>query len=264
MRCCAKVNEYYQPGDQRAARVRDLFSVIASRYDLINDLQSFGLHRLWKRRLLDSAQARPGSRVLDLCCGTGDVALHFATHGCQVMALDFSEPMLAIARQRAKARGLSIDFVRGDALQLPFSENEFDAVTISYGLRNLADIQGGLREMVRVTKPGGRILVLDFGKPSNRLVRTAYFTYLKYCVPWFGRVLCQNPAAYAYILESLRDYPAQEGIAEFMTTLGCQNARIINLLGGIMIINSGQKPTPERQSTSGPVTNSKSPEFNYD
>jgi demethylmenaquinone methyltransferase/2-methoxy-6-polyprenyl-1,4-benzoquinol methylase len=241
-------NAYYQPGDARAAKVEDLFGRIAGRYDLINDLQSFGLHRLWKRKLAALARVKSGDRALDLCCGTGDVTQRLARAGALATGVDFSEPMLAVARARLPqphAAGLAVEFVRGDALHLPFSENQFDAVTISYGLRNLADFTGGLREMLRVAKPGGRVLVLDFGKPDNAAWRWLYFQYLRWGVPVFGRIFCKNSAAYAYILESLRHYPAQAGVAAAMRQLGCTEVAIYNLLGGVMSINLGRKPRVE-------------------
>lgn len=232
---------FFEPGERRAERVQDLFAVVAPRYDLINDLQSFGLHRFWKSRLLRVAQVRPGDRVLDVCCGTGDVALRFAKAGCGVVGLDFSQPMLRQAEARARAAGLSVSFLQGDALQLPFSDSTFEVVTISYGLRNLASVDGGLAEMHRVARKHGRVLVLDFGKPPNPLLRALYFAYLRHWVPVFGRLVCGDAAPYAYILESLRQYPAQEGVAAAMKKLGCHEVRISNLLGGIMSINSGQK-----------------------
>lgn len=241
-------NAYYQPGDARAAKVEDLFGRIAGRYDLINDLQSFGLHRLWKRKLAALAEVKAGDHALDLCCGTGDVTLQLARADARATGLDFSEPMLAVARSRLRqpqAAGLAVEFLRGDALHLPFSENQFDAVTISYGLRNLADFAGGLREMLRVAKPGGRVLVLDFGKPDNAAWRWFYFQYLRWGVPVFGRIFCKNSAAYAYILESLRHYPAQAGVAATMRQLGCNEVAIYNLLGGVMSINLGRKPRVE-------------------
>jgi ubiquinone/menaquinone biosynthesis methyltransferase len=259
----AMPNSYYEAGQQRAARVEDLFGAIAPRYDLINDLQSFGLHRWWKRRLVRLAGVKPGDRALDLCCGTGDVALAFAAAGIQTTGLDFSEPMLAVARERqtrqpergspepqharqcggaaALESRAPIQFLRGDALHLPFPEAQFDAVTISYGLRNLADFDAGLREMWRVAKPGGRLLVLDFGKPDNAAWRWLYFQHLRWLVPVFGRIFCRNSAAYAYIHESLMHYPAQRGVADKMRELGCADVRIHNLLGGVMSINYGVK-----------------------
>lgn len=234
-------NKYYEPGEQRAALVRDLFAGIAPRYDLINDLQSFGLHRLWKRRLFRLAGVRTGDRVLDVCCGTGDVAFRFAVSGADVVGIDFSGPMLGVARDRSAASGLPVGFVQGDALHLPFPDAQFDVATVSYGLRNLSDVEGGLREMHRVAKPGGRLLVLDFGKPRQPLLRAGYFAYLQFVVPIFGRCLCRDAAAYSYILESLRNYPAQEGIASMMKGLGCRQIRVCNLLGGVMSINYGEK-----------------------
>ena len=244
-------NRFYQPGERRAAKVKDLFAAIAPRYDLINDLQSFGLHRLWKRRLLRLAAVKPGDHLLDLCCGTGDVALQFAKAGANVTALDFSEAMLAVARARSGAAGLPVDWLNGDALALPFPDARFDVVIVSYGLRNLADFKAGLREMHRVTKPGGRILVLDFGKPRRRLLRSAYFAYLRCWVPLFGRMLCGDSATYSYILESLKHYPAQQGVALAMRELRCEQVRIFNLLGGMMSINSGSKAAPSNSRSTG-------------
>src|SRR5438093_5237787 len=159
-------NKFHEPGDQRAARVNDLFAAIAPRYDLINDLQSLGLHRYWKRRLLQLARVRPGERALDLCCGTGDIAFILAAQGAQVVGLELSGPMLAVARARlgaqssvAKAssapRSALSDphFLRGDAMNIPFPDDRFDIVTIAYGLRNLASFEQGLREMWRVARP---------------------------------------------------------------------------------------------------------------
>lgn len=235
-------NEYYEPGEQRAARVRALFNRIAPKYDLINDLQSFGLHRYWKRRLITLARLKPNDAVLDVCCGTGDLALLLAGHSAKVLGVDFTANMLAVARHRNRDSRLSVHFIQGDALSLPFRDRSFDVVTVAYGLRNLADVNTGLSEMQRVARPGARLLVLDFGKPDNGLWRACYFTYLKLFVPILGRVFCGSASAYAYILESLRHYPAQRGVAAQMRELGLINVRIINLLGGIMSINYAEIP----------------------
>ncbi len=235
-------NKYYEPGEQRARKVNDLFARIAKRYDLINDLQSFGLHRYWKRRLLALAHPQPGERALDLCCGTGDVAFALARKGATVDGLDFSEPMLAVARERqARENRTKVTFTQGDAQQTPYADATFEVVTISYGLRNLASFEGGLAEMWRVAKPGGRLLVLDFGVPDNALWRSFYFAYLKCLVPVFGRLFCGDADTHAYILESLKHYPAQRGVAAEMQKLNCRNIQIINLLGGMMSINYGEK-----------------------
>jgi demethylmenaquinone methyltransferase/2-methoxy-6-polyprenyl-1,4-benzoquinol methylase len=254
-------NEFFQPGGRRATRVGDLFGAIAHRYDLINDLQSLGLHRRWKRRVVDLALVRPGDRVLDLCCGTGDLAFLLAQRGARVVGLDFSGPMLGVAAGRSRrwrdarsavgspsglgpggdADDAGLAFLRGDAMRIPLPDGCCDAVAIGYGLRNLADFRVGLEEMWRVTKPGGRVLVLDFGKPPNRIWRALYFSYLQLCVPVCGSVFCGNAAAYAYILESLKHYPAQDGVAAGMRELGAKHTRVVNLLGGAMSINYGEK-----------------------
>jgi demethylmenaquinone methyltransferase/2-methoxy-6-polyprenyl-1,4-benzoquinol methylase len=154
--------------------------------------------------------------------------------------------MLAVARQRNANRSASAEtnprFIQGDAMKLPFAGNSFDTVTVGYGLRNLASWETGLSEMLRVAQPGGRVLVLDFGKPDNAGWRAVYFAYLRLFVPILGRVFCGNASAYAYILESLKHYPAQNGVAEKMRELGMSNVRIINLLGSVMSINYGEKP----------------------
>jgi len=233
-------NSFNVQGDARAARVGQLFASIARRYDLLNDIQSLGLHRRWKQRLVCLAGVQPGDRILDICCGTGDLALRLAAAGAEVEALDFSASMLEVARRRATGRS-NVNFIEGDAMALPFEGERFHAVTVGYGLRNLADWKVGLREMVRVCRPGGRILVLDFGKPDNRLLRGLYFGYLRFMVPLFGLLFCGNAAAYAYILESLLVYPAQRGVAAEMRALGLSDVAVHNLLGGMMSINVGVK-----------------------
>ncbi len=234
-------NPFYQTGEQRAGKVRDLFGTIARRYDLINDLQSLGLHRAWKRRLVGLARLRTSDQALDLCCGTGDVAFALAQTGAEVTGLDFSPAMLDVARARAERQAGRVTFVQGDALRLPFADNAFDAVTISYGLRNLADFEAGLAEMQRVAKPGGRLLVLDFGRPANPVWRGLYFAYLRLAVPVFGRLFAGSADAYAYILESLRHYPGQQGVAELMRRQGLAKVAVHDLLGGAMGIDSAEK-----------------------
>jgi demethylmenaquinone methyltransferase / 2-methoxy-6-polyprenyl-1,4-benzoquinol methylase len=264
-------NIYFEPGQQRARKVHELFERIARRYDLLNDLQSFGLHRHWKEQLVCLTRAHPGLTALDVCCGTGDIALALARSGAAVTGLDFSEEMLAVARTKAEIRrpksesgnpgsepvadactnpGSKVHFIRGDAQKLPFPDQSFDIVTVGYGLRNLADFETGLREMQRVSKPGGRLLVLDFGKPDNALWRAIYFGYLRVFVPLLGLVFCGSASAYAYILESLKHYPAQRGVAAKMLEIGLVNVSILNLLGGVMSINLAEKaggpPTASR------------------
>ena len=232
------VSVYYESGAGRADRVKDLFGDIAPRYDLLNDLQSFGLHRAWKRKVVELAAVGPGARALDVCCGTGDIAVALRGRGAEVVGIDFSVPMLRVAAARDED---GISLMQGDALRLPFADDVFDAVTVGYGLRNLASWQRGLEEMWRVTKPGGRLLVLEFGKPRNAFWRTLYFAYLRGAVPIFGKLFCNNAPAYAYIYESLQHYPGQTGVAEHMRKLGCRETRVIDLVGGAMSINVAVK-----------------------
>ena len=235
-------NEFFSPGEQRAIKVNELFARIAPRYDLINDLQSLGLHRRWKHRVVADAAPQPGKRALDICCGTGDLAFAMAAGGAEVVGLDFNAQMLAVAARRLSGSGVRAPrFMQGDAMALPFPDAQFDIVTVGYGLRNLASWETGLNEMVRVAKPGARLLVLDFGKPDNAVWRAIYFGYLRLFVPLLGLLVCWNASAYAYILESLRHYPAQQGVAARMRDLGLIQVRVENFLGGAMSINFGFK-----------------------
>jgi demethylmenaquinone methyltransferase/2-methoxy-6-polyprenyl-1,4-benzoquinol methylase len=233
------------PDEQRAAKINDLFAAIARRYDLLNDVQSFGLHRRWKRRVIELAAVQPGNRALDLCCGTGDLALALARRGAEVTGVDFSPAMLEIAEARRqrnfKSQISNLKFMRGDAQQILFPDATFDIVTIGYGLRNLTGWENGLAEMHRVAKPGARLVVLDFGKPANALWRGIFFAHLKCVVPLLGWIFCGNADAYAYILESLKKYPAQQAVAAKMRELKLVNVRVINFLGGAMAINYGEK-----------------------
>lgn len=236
-------SKYYVEGSGRAGGVEDLFAAIAPRYDLINDLQSLGLHRRWKSRLIRLASIQPGESALDVCCGTGDVAFALARAGARVTGLDFSNPMLEVARRRDISR--SMNWLQGDALALPFPDAAFDVVTVAYGLRNMSDVDKGLDELLRVTRPGGRVLILEFGKPPNALWRRLYFAYLRWLVPVFGRLFCGDSDTHAYILDSLIRYPGQQGIRDRLRTRGCTSTDIVNLLGGAMSINLAVKaPLP--------------------
>lgn len=245
--CARMSNAFYVPGQQRSEKVQALFSTIARRYDLINDLQSFGFHRRWKRRLVTLAEVKAGDRTLDVCCGTGDISFALALRGAEVVGLDFTVDMLTVANERRSAASFqpsapNLRFVHGDALALPFPADSFDAVTVGYGLRNLSEWKTGLSEMVRVARPGGRILVLEFGKPDNPVWRSLYFGYLRLCVPLFGLLLAGRADAYAYILESLKHYPAQRGVQAHMRQLGLEKTKFVNLVGGAMSLNYGVKP----------------------
>ncbi len=230
-------NAYYDSGDSRAQKVNELFASIAPRYDRINDIQSFGMHHRWKRRVVRMARLRTGDRALDVCCGTGDIAELLAATGAKTIGLDFTAEMLDVARRRNAA----IEYLQGDAMALPFEDESFEAVTVGFGLRNLAEWKTGLEEMHRVARPGGRLLVLDFGRPDNGIWRALYFSYLRMIVPVYGKMFCGNWSAYAYILESLKNYPAQRGVEQGMKELNCQDVRVVNFFGGAMSINYGVK-----------------------
>jgi demethylmenaquinone methyltransferase/2-methoxy-6-polyprenyl-1,4-benzoquinol methylase len=227
-------SKFYSPDAQRAAKVNELFATIARRYDLLNDLMSLGLHRRWKNRLVKLA-GRPRD-VLDLCCGTGDIALRFHS---RVVGLDFTEEMLRVAWSRESHS--RPQWLRGDALRLPFGDHSFDVVSVGYGLRNLADLEAGLREVLRVLRPGGQLLSLDFGKPDAPWLRRVYFGYLRRALPLLGRVFCGDPDTHGYILASLADYPAQRGIQSVMEVVGFVDCGFEEYLGGTMAINFGRK-----------------------
>jgi demethylmenaquinone methyltransferase/2-methoxy-6-polyprenyl-1,4-benzoquinol methylase len=228
-------SKFYQPDGTRAEKVRELFATIARRYDVLNDIMSAGLHRRWKRRLV--ALAGAPRDVLDLCCGTGDIAQMFPPQA-NVVGADFTAEMLRVAaarRQRAR-------WVQADALRLPFAGEAFDAVSIGYGLRNLADIDQGLREAWRVLRPGGRLVTLDFGKPESPAWRAVYFAYLRTALPVLGRVFCGDADTHGYILASLQDYPAQRGIKGMMEACGYCDCGFEEFAGGAMAINFGSRP----------------------
>ncbi len=234
-------NKYLSYGPDRAPRVREMFSRLAWRYDLVNDVMSFGLHRRWKRQTVDIALTRPGARVLDLCCGSGDLCFLAEDRGAgMVVGADFTLPMLAVARRRRREGGRRSAFVRADALALPFPDASFDAITISYGLRNIADIPRALAEMRRVLAPGGRAVVLDFGKPDNPVAAGLYRAFLHTMMPAVGRLFHGDPETYLYIPASLERFPAQRGVEALMKQAGFGNVRYENRLLGTMGINIGE------------------------
>jgi demethylmenaquinone methyltransferase / 2-methoxy-6-polyprenyl-1,4-benzoquinol methylase len=238
------MNKYLSYGEQRAPKVREMFTRLAWRYDVVNDVMSFGLHRRWKRQTaaiaLDGGQP---ARVLDLCCGTGDLCFLAEEIGARtVTGLDFTLPMLAVARRRKLASGARSRFAQGDALRLPFPDGAFDAITVGYGLRNIADPEAALSEMCRVLAPGGRAAVLDFGKPDNPIAAALYGAFLHTMMPAVGWLFHRDPQTYLYIPASLERYPGQRGVADLMKRAGFVNVRYENRLLGTMGINIGEKP----------------------
>jgi demethylmenaquinone methyltransferase/2-methoxy-6-polyprenyl-1,4-benzoquinol methylase len=234
-------SKFYQADEHRAEKVHELFATIARRYDLLNDVMSAGQHRRWKRRLVELA-GEPRD-VLDLCCGTGDIALMFARRGAAVTGADFTWEMLRVAATRCGGETVSrLQWIQADAFRLPFGENSFDVVSVGYGLRNLADIDLGLREILRVLRPGGKLLSLDFGKPESKPFRAVYFGYLRVVLPILGRLFCGDPDTHGYILASLQNYPAQRGTKELMESCGYCECGFEEFSLGSMAINYGSKP----------------------
>ena len=224
--------------------VRQLFSTIADRYDFITRFLSYGQDQRWKRQLIQLAGLRPSDRVLDLACGTGDLTFASAPHVQRAVGLDVTFRMVQLAKQRsgpAKA-GHYVRFVSGDMLALPFPDRSFTVVTIGYGLRNVPDLQRSLREIRRVLAPQGRLLSLDFNRPSNALVRRAYLLYLTIVGSTLGYVLHRDPDTYRYIPESIRIYPGADGVAHLMEEIGWTDVRVTRVLGGLMAIHIATAP----------------------
>lgn len=220
-----------------------MFSRLAWRYDVVNDVMSFGLHRVWKRQTVGIALAGKAARVLDICCGTGDLCFLAVEMGAKrVTGVDFTLPMLAVARRRRRKEGAAADFTEGDALRLPFAGGAFDAITVSYGLRNIADPAAALVEIRRVLAPGGRAVILDFGKPDNRVAAALYSGFLHTMMPAVGWLFHGDPQTYLYIPASLERYPGQRGVAELMRRAGFVNIRFEERLLGTMGINIGEVP----------------------
>jgi demethylmenaquinone methyltransferase / 2-methoxy-6-polyprenyl-1,4-benzoquinol methylase len=227
---------------QFAEQVNRMFDRVAGRYDLLNSLMSAGLHHRWRERAADKAALQPGDSALDVCCGTGDLALELARRvapGGSVVGCDFSEPMLDLAREKTAQHGVSgVRYEWADALQLPYDGGRFDAVTVGFGVRNFADHDRGLREMARVLRPGGRLVVLEFTRPRRFPFSTFYSLWFDRIAPVLGRI-SDDPEAYAYLAESVRTFPGPEGLAGKMAESGLDQIRYTILAGGIVTIHTG-------------------------
>lgn len=229
--------------EQKAVYVQQQFERIAKRYDLTNDIISLGMHRLWKAQAIDCLQPTPNGSYLDVCCGTGDLALLLAKRlgpAAQVTGLDFSGNMLDCARQRLAKQAIShCKFVQGDAQNLPFADNTFDGAVISFGLRNLSDLPQGLKEMARVVKPGRQVVNLDLGHPTLPLFAPLFLTYFRHIVPIIGDLLQQDRAAYTYLPESLHSYPRPEVISQLFAQAGLINIKHHSLALGSVALHVG-------------------------
>jgi demethylmenaquinone methyltransferase/2-methoxy-6-polyprenyl-1,4-benzoquinol methylase len=218
--------------------VRSLFSTIADRYDFITVALSYGQDRRWKRRLIDLAAPRDGSRALDLATGTGDIAFALASRGARVVGLDVTRRMLELAAaKRGRSGGRAVRVVQGDMVALPFPSASFDIVTTGYGLRNVPDLKGAIDEIRRVLAPGGQMLSLDFNRPSNGAIRAAYLAYLTVVGAALGWILHRDPDTYRYIPASIRQYPGAEGVARLFAARGFRSVRAYPVLGGLMTIH---------------------------
>lgn len=239
------------PPEHKRAYVRAMFSEIARHYDLLNNLLSFGLHKRWKRYAANAAAVVPGGWALDVCCGTGDLALLLkqrVRESGRALGVDFAPPMVEIARERSAGRS-GLWFVQGDAESLPLPDAAFDAVTVGFGVRNVGRLDVALRELHRVLRPGGRAVILEFGRPRNALFRALYDFYSYTAIPWVGRRLSRHPDAYLYLPTSIRGWPDQDEFARMLTDVGFAGVRYKNLLFGAVAVHVGEKPNPGNRGT---------------
>ena len=232
--------------DAKAGMVADVFHSVASRYDLMNDLMSGGIHRVWKRFTIELSGVRTGNAVLDIAGGTGDLAARFSdivgAKGRVVLA-DINDSMLKVGRDKLLDNGRmgNLEFVQADAQYLPFPDDTFDCITIAFGLRNVTDKDRALRSMLRVLKPGGRLLVLEFSKPDNPLLSKAYDTYSFKVLPIMGRLVANDADSYQYLAESIRMHPDQETLKDMMEEAGFSRCEFHNMTGGVVALHKGVK-----------------------
>ncbi|MDF2259845.1 demethylmenaquinone methyltransferase [Streptantibioticus ferralitis] len=224
--------------DKQPSEVASMFDDVAAKYDLTNDVLSLGQARLWRKAVARAVDARPGDRVLDLAAGTGTSSLPFAEAGAQVVPCDFSLGML----REGKKRHPRLPLTAGDATRLPFRDDTFDAVTISFGLRNVQDNATALAEMLRVTRPGGRVVICEFSHPTWAPFRTVYTEYLMRALPPVATAISSNPDAYVYLAESIRAWPDQPGLAARLRTAGWSRVAWRNLTGGVVALHRAFKP----------------------
>lgn len=235
------------PESQKAEKVAEVFHSVAARYDIMNDVLSGGMHRLWKRFTIELSGVRRGNKVLDIAGGTGDLSRKFSSlvgpEG-EVVLADINASMLKVGRDRLLDKGVAsnICFVQADAEKLPFPDNYFDVVTIAFGLRNVTHKEDALRSMLRVLKPGGRLLVLEFSKPSNPLLSKFYDAYSFKFMPLAGKLITDDAESYRYLAESIRMHPDQDTLKAMMSEAGFERVTFHNMTGGIVALHRGIKP----------------------
>ncbi|CAM3902484.1 MULTISPECIES: bifunctional demethylmenaquinone methyltransferase/2-methoxy-6-polyprenyl-1,4-benzoquinol methylase UbiE [Rahnella] len=232
--------------DEKQEMVAEVFHSVAAKYDLMNDLMSFGIHRIWKRFTIDCSGVRQGQRVLDLAGGTGDLTAKFSRlvgEKGEVVLADINDSMLKMGREKLRNLGIvgNVSYVQANAEALPFPDNYFDCITISFGLRNVTEKEKALRSMFRVLKPGGRLLVLEFSKPVLKPLSKAYDTYSFHILPRIGELVAQDAESYRYLAESIRMHPDQETLKGMMADAGFENVTYHNLTGGIVALHRGFK-----------------------
>lgn len=233
------------PEAEKAGRVQGVFNSVASKYDVMNDAMSMGIHRIWKEAMMDWLAPRAGQRLLDVAGGTGDISFRFLERAGRGHATvcDITAPMLIEGRKRAEADKMadSLDWVVGDAMALPFEDNSFDVYTISFGIRNVTRPQEALNEAYRVLRPGGRLMVLEFSQIPNELMQKAYDLYSFNVIPKMGKLIANDSESYQYLVESIRKFPDQDTFLEMVRRAGFGNAKYRNLTMGIAALHSGWK-----------------------
>ncbi|KMK65772.1 bifunctional demethylmenaquinone methyltransferase/2-methoxy-6-polyprenyl-1,4-benzoquinol methylase UbiE [Puniceibacterium sp. IMCC21224] len=233
------------PEDEKAGRVRGVFGSVASKYDVMNDAMSMGIHRVWKDAMMDWLAPRAGQTLLDVAGGTGDISFRFLKRAGRGHAtvLDLTEPMLIEGRKRAEAEAMagSLDWVVGDAMALPFEDNTFDVYTISFGIRNVTRPQEALNEAFRVLKPGGRLMVLEFSQIPSPAMQWAYDRYSFNVIPAMGQIIAGDRDSYQYLVESIRKFPDQETFLGMVRAAGFEQAKYRNLTMGVACLHSGWK-----------------------
>jgi demethylmenaquinone methyltransferase/2-methoxy-6-polyprenyl-1,4-benzoquinol methylase len=241
--------------DKAPAEVAEMFDGVAKRYDLTNTILSFGQDRRWRRKTRDALNLRPGQLVLDVAAGTAISTLELSRSGARAIASDFSLGMLQAGHSRASRRRL--EFVAADALHLPFADQAFDAVTISFGLRNISDVPAALAEFARVVRPGGVLVVCEFSTPTGPQIfgvqtlgwfRLLYMNYLMRALPWLARRVASNPAAYVYLAESIRQWPDQASLTKTIAAAGWRDVHWRNLTGGIVALHRAVRPPDSSDS----------------